>query len=230
VRAKAQRTREQAVADIAKGGPLSGISRTYLPRADDGDRLPAESTRVQLTVEGVTDRLAADLGRLWDVTATKDWANTEANADVVVDGQVLLAQVPSSFLVWFEKQLAELRGYVSRLPVLDPAEVWHYDDASAAWRSEPVQTIRTTKVPKNHVVAPATKEHAAQVQVYTVDVPEGDWTTTKFSGAVPEARRKALLDRVDALAEAVKFAREEANQHTVTDRSVGDVVFGYLLA
>jgi hypothetical protein len=37
-----------------------------------------------------------------------------------------------------------------------------------------------------------------------------------------------LLERVEALQTAVKFAREEANGTTVTDQHVGEAVFGYL--
>lgn len=230
VKARAQRTRERAMDNIGKDGPLSGLERSYRPRNVEGEELPPESVRVQLTVEKITDRLASDLSRYWDVTATKDWANAEATADVIVDGTLLLERVPSSYLVWFEKQLAELRLYLVRLPVLDPAQVWHWDDATAVWRSEPTERVRTRKVFKNHDISPATKEHAAQVQVYTTEEPEGYWTHTQFSGAVPETRRMMLVDRVDKLIEAVKFAREEANRIEVTDQTVGAVVFGWLLA
>lgn len=90
--------------------------------------------------------------------------------------------------------------------------------------------MRAKKIPRNHVLAEATKEHPAQVQVYMEDVPEGDWTTVKFSGALPATRVKTLLDRLTALQHAVKYAREEANGTEVTDRAAGDAVFGYLLA
>jgi len=50
----------------------------------------------------------------------------------------------------------------------------------------------------------------------------------KFSGALPAARINELLERVEALQAAVKFAREEANGTVVTDQHVGDAVFGYL--
>jgi hypothetical protein len=230
VRAAAQRGFDQAAGDISKGSPLNGVSRTYQPRAEDGDQLPPESTRVQVTVDDANTRLAKALARLWDITATKDWANTQARADIVVDGETILADAPGTFLIWFEKQLDALRGYLTKLPVLDPAEEWRYDQVSAAYRSEPAKTVRSRKVPQNHLIHPATVEHPAQVQVFTVDEAVGEWTTTKFSGAIPEARRIELLERVDRLARAVKFAREEANQQTVTDVEVGANVFGYLFA
>jgi hypothetical protein len=88
--------------------------------------------------------------------------------------------------------------------------------------------VRSKKIPRNHVVSEATKEHAAQVQVFTEDVPAGDWTTVKFSGALPATRVRQLLDRVEEVQRAVKYAREEANATEVSDRKAGDAVFGYL--
>ena len=46
------------------------------------------------------------------------------------------------------------------------------------------------------MLAEATQQHPAQVQVYMEDVPEGDWTTVKFSGALPASRVRTLLERV----------------------------------
>jgi hypothetical protein len=64
--------------------------------------------------------------------------------------------------------------------------------------------------------------------VYYEDVVVGHLRTVKFSGALPATRIKELLDRVDKLQQAVKFAREEANNTEVTDVKVGERVFDYL--
>ncbi|MFD0364388.1 hypothetical protein ACFQZZ_23365 [Nocardia sp. GCM10030253] len=213
---------------LQKPGLLAGIARTYQPKDEEGEQLPPESTRVQVTSEEVLRQTAATLTRLFDVTATKDWANTEADADVRVDGEVLLSAVPVSYLLFLEKQLADLYAFVKKLPVLDAAEVWSFDDSSDTWRTDAVRTIRTKKVPRNHVKAEATEKHPAQVEVYYEDIAVGYWTTVKFSGALPARRINELAGRVEKLQQAVKFAREEANGTQVTDRKTGDVVFGYL--
>ena len=70
--------------------------------------------------------------------------------------------------------------------------------------------------------AEATEKHPAQVEVYYEDVVVGHWRTVKFSGALPASRVKELLERVDKLQQAVKFAREEANDSEVTDQQIGD--------
>ena len=50
----------------------------------------------------------------------------------------------------------------------------------------------------------------------------------KFSGALPARRVNELVDRIEKLQQAVKFAREEANGADAVDQRVGDAVFGYL--
>jgi len=187
---------------LQKPALLAGISRTYQPKDEEGEQLPPESTRVQVQAEDVLRDTAATLTRLFDVTATKDWANCTARADVKVDGRVLVADVPVSYLLFLEKQLTDLNTFVRKL--------------------------RTKKVPRNHVKAEATEKHPAQVEVYYEDIPVGYWTTVKFSGALPARRVNELLDRVEKMQQAVKFAREEANGADVTDQRVGDAVFGYL--
>jgi hypothetical protein len=213
---------------VQKTALLSGISRTYQAKDEEGEQLPPESTRVQVKAEEVLRRTAATLTRLLDVTATKDWANCVAKADVTVDGRTLVKDAPVSYLLFLEKQLTDLHTFVKKLPVLDAAEAWSHDPSTDAWKTEPVKTIKTKKVPRNHVKAEATEKHPAQVEVYYEDIPVGYWTTVKFSGALPAVRINELLERVEALQAAVKFAREEANGTVVTDQHVGDAVFGYL--
>lgn len=215
---------------IQKPTLLSGLSRVYQPKDEEGEQLPPESTKVQVKSEETLRDMAATLTRLFDVTATKDWANCHAKADVTVDGQVLLRDVPVSYLLFLEKQLTDLNTFVKKLPVLDAAESWTFDASADCYRTDAVRTIRTKKVPRNHVKAEATEHHPAQVEVYYEDIPVGYWSTTKFSGSLPARRVRELVDRVEKLHAAVKFAREEANGAEVTDQRVGDAVFGYLLA
>ncbi|MBL1288852.1 hypothetical protein ACFTXO_06015 [Streptomyces sp. NPDC057067] len=213
---------------VQKPALLAGISRTYQPKDEEGEQLPPESARVQIKAEEALREMSASLTRLFDVTATKDWANCSARADVTVDGRTVVSEVPVSYLLFLEKQLTDLHTFVKKLPVLDASESWSLDPSTDLWKTDPVRTIRTKKVPRNHVKAEATDKHPAQVDVYYEDVPIGYWTTVKFSGALPARRVNELLERVEKLQHAVKFAREEANGAEVTDRRVGDAVFGYL--
>ncbi len=215
---------------IQKKEPFAGIARTYAPKDEDGQALPPESTKVQVRAE---DLLAGDVRTAWvrllDLVATKDAANAAATADIKVGDQTIAEDVPVTYLIWLEKQLVDLHTLVSKLPTLDQAFDWHRDTAGD-WATPPSQTVKTSKVPRNHVLAPATPEHPAQVTMYTEDVAVGTWTTTKFSGAMPATRQRELLARVADLQRAVKFAREEANGLDVTDMRVGASIFDFLLA
>jgi hypothetical protein len=230
VKAKADRELTDLHRVVQQPDRLSGISRVYQPREDLGEQLPPQSTRVQIVVGDINKLVAKTLTHLFNVVATKDIANTKAEGRVVVGGEILFT-APVPFLLFLEKQLIRVRTYVDKLPTLDPAFNWTLDPTSGVYRTDEVVTTRTRKTPHNHVLYPATPEHPAQVQTYNVDEVVGDWTTYHFSGAITEERRLELLERVDMLAIAVKFAREEANGTSIEDDStIGDTVFEYLFA
>lgn len=213
---------------------LNGMARTYTPRDDEGFRYPDETTYVQVKVESVLREVASDLTDLFDVTAAMDWTNQHARADVVLLGGdqpvVLLADVPVSYLMFLEKQLVNLETLVRKLPVLPSADNWTFDPASDVYKSDPVGTVKTAKVRRNHQLAPATDRHPAQVESFTEDVPIGTWSTVKFSGALPASRVNKMLNRITALTQAVKFAREQANMEDVMAPNPGRRVFDYLFA
>jgi hypothetical protein len=213
---------------LQKAALLSGISRTYRPKDEEGEQLPPESTRVQFKAEDIIRKTVESLTKLFDITATKDWANCKAKANVVVDGKTLLSDVPATYLLFLEKQLVDLHTFIKKLPALDASEAWVFDSSADCWATEPVQTLKTKKVPRNHVKAEATEKHPAQVEVYYEDITVGYWRTVKFSGALPAQRINELLARVERLQEAVKFAREEANNLEVEEQKVGEKVFQYL--
>jgi hypothetical protein len=207
---------------------LSGVSRTYRAKDEDGDRLPSESTRLQVRTEDVLSSVRAGLTELFDVTLTKDVANQEAVGDIYVDGQAIAHGVPVSYLLFLEKQLVDLTTFIDKLPVLDPGEEWAYDFTADAYTTS-VETTRTKKVPRNHVKAAATDKHQAQVDVYFEDVVVGYWTTTKLSGAIAQKDVNGLKARVVELSNAVKTAREAANSFTVTKQEIGTKLFNFLL-
>lgn len=227
-KAHAEGALTRAYHDIQKTGPMSGIARTYKPRDDEGDQLPPESTKLQLRVEDTLDEVSKQLARLFDLTVTKDAGNQKASANVSVNGVVVLTNVPVTTLLTLEKKLIDLQTFISKLPVLDPAEEWEWDENVAAYATPVTKTVKTKKIPRNHVLAAATDKHPAQVQIYHEDVPVGDWSTVKFSGAVTQTRQNELYDHVVKLHEAVQKAREEANVTEVPDVKIGEAIFSFL--
>lgn len=168
------------------------------------------------------------LTEMFDVTATQDWANCQAKANVVVNGTTVLSQVPVIHLLFLEKQLTDLITFIGKLPTLDPSEVWSYNSTSDYYATTPSETTRTRKTPKAFVKYAATKEHPAQVETFHEDVLAGYWQTIKFSGAIPAKERNEMLERAQNLHDAVVKAREEANSIEVTNVGVGKPVLEYV--
>jgi hypothetical protein len=230
IKSRSQKELTEAHHALQKPALLAGIARAYRPKDEEGEQLPPEATKVQMKAEEIIRRTADILTELFDVTATKDFTNCKARADVVVDGKPLLRQVPVTYLLFLEKQLVDLHTFIKKLPVLDASETWAFDPSADCWATEPVQTVKTKKVPRNHVKAEATDKHPAQVEVYHEDIVVGHWKTVKFSGALPAKRINELVDRVERLQQAVKFAREEANNADVEEQKVGRALLSYLFA
>jgi hypothetical protein len=214
---------------VQKNTLFEGISRTYQPKDEDGDKLPKEEKFIQKKAgELITDVKAAMI-EMFDVVATQDAANCVAKADVKVGAAVVLKQVPVTHLLFLEKQLNDITTFIGKLPTLDPSETWVYNEAADHYATVPSETTRTKKVPKAFVKYAATKEHPAQVETFQEDVLAGYWKTIKFSGAIPAQERNQMLEKVRQLHEAVVNAREEANGIEVQPVHVGKALFDYIL-
>lgn len=206
----------------------NGFVKTYQKADDEGEDQAQQRHIVQLRADGVLRSVTDALAELFDIEATKNFANQDARADVVVDGTPLIKAVPVTFLLFLEKQLNDLRTFVSKMPTLDTADTWAEDTNSLTFKTAPIVTQRTKKNVKVIVKYEATKEHPAQTEMISVDEVAGHWSTIKESGALPGARRVDLLARIDTLANAVKIARETANDSDCTKRKVAAPIFGYL--
>ena len=220
---------------LQKSELFNGLARRYSPRDDDpskpaGEKLPDEDKKVQFKAEEIIRVTGEKLTELFDVNAVREYGNTSAKADVIVDGVTLLTGVPVTYLLFLEKKLVDMLTFVRKLPVLDAGENWTKNEVTDLWASGTAGTARTKKVVRPLVLAEATKEHPAQVKETTEDVFVGTWETTKYSSAITAARQNELIRRVVAMQKAVKFAREEANSLDVPEVLVGGPVFKYLFA
>lgn len=221
-------SRVQAEAKFNKPSLFAGLSRSYTPKDDDGEQLPAESTAVQVKAGQVIASVQSSLVMLFDTVATQEYANCVAKASIVVDGKTLLADVPATYILFLEKQLGELLSFVKKIPTLDASESWSYDDGQDCYVTPATETIRTKKVPRILELAKATDKHPAQVQVYQDDISVGRWRTVKYSGAMPARKLNEIIERIERLQRAVKFAREEANRCEAKTQHCGTPVLQYI--
>lgn len=216
---------------LQKIGATDGFEKTYNPlREDDSRVFPPETKKMEFSTREVLDEVEKGMTELFDITAAKDWGNTKATGNVVVDGTTLLVDVPAPYLLFLDKQLSDLLAFVSNIPELDPAVEWTEDSNTGLFRSRPVETIKTEKTQEPLTLAPATDKHPAQVQLISKDVNIGKWTTIKYSGALPKPKKKELRARVQKLINAVKGALEHANMVDSPKIDIGSKVFGFLFA
>jgi hypothetical protein len=228
VKSKVQSGVDGIYKQAQKPANFEGFLKQYRAKTEDAEDVPNERQNVQLIAGRVLKQITERWTELFDVTAQKDFANCSALANVVLNGNTILTQVPVTYLLFLEKQLVDLHTIVSKFPTLDPAEKWTFDADSELNRTEPTFKTRTKKMARAIVLYPATTEHPAQTQLISEDISVGTYEHVKFSGAMPEPEQRRLLARIEALTQAIKSAREEANMIEAPAQSVAEKVFGYV--
>lgn len=127
-----------------------------------------------------------------------------------------------SYLLFLEKQFADVHTLLRKLPVLDASESWTQDPSTDAWKTAPVRTVRAKKVPRNHVKAEATDKDPAQVDVYL----RGRSGRLLDDREVLRRAARAAGERIAGprgeVAAGGEVVREEANGIEVTDEWVGE--------
>lgn len=213
-----------------------GQSRRVEMFADDRQ---AENTsdRKEL-VETVDSKLAHvwenGLADAINVTLSKENSNTseQARADVVVQGKVILKNVPAIALLALEKKLGVLKGLYAAIPTLDTNFAWVPDETAVLpgtlRTAHSQEAYKTEKVLEHKVLYEATKEHPAQIEKYAIDRNVGKIITDKMSGMITPAAKARLLGRISALSTAVKEARQRANMADVLPLNVAEDIRSFI--
>lgn len=170
--------------------------------------------------------------RYLDAVLQKERTNMDAKADIVVDGVAIAENVPATFLLGLEKRLKKIRNDVyASIPTLTPGVEWKIDESigkDVYKMVHPEERFKTKKLRKNHIKYEATKEHPAQVDVYTEDERVARVLTYNWSGKLSSADKSALLEKIDKLIRAVKKARQKANTTEVVKETIGEKLFNYI--
>ncbi len=214
---------------IQKDTLFAGRERTYRPMDEvNGQKQPPESQRVQQRADDLIRQAVAKWTDVWNLIYTQDMGNQQAKADLVVDGTVLLAGVPITFLLYLDKQVNDLQTFITKLPTPDPSEEWSHDPNSGLLRSKATESLRTSKEPTVIVKYEATKDHPAQTELFTKDVPVGTWTQILYSGSMPSDKKNSALARIAKLQDAIKLAKEQANLLEIEKKKAAEAIFGYV--
>ncbi len=127
VKANATKVKTAIYQLIQKTPIFQGIPRTFAPVAEDGYVYPPENQTLQMKAEDLLSQYEQACAELFNLCATQDWANTQAKVYILVDGTTILREVPVSYLLFLEKQIVDIRTFISTLPVLDNSGFWVYD-------------------------------------------------------------------------------------------------------
>lgn len=211
-------------------GLFIGQIKTYAPNDEDGETQPTDTKIVQHTAKEMLAWLEDSYSPWIDVAIQKEIANTNAKANVEIDGVVILEDMPATALLNLENKLADIERVIKGMPVYDPAESWERDTDQGVWKTKPRHTNRTTKRQVPLELSPATEKHPAQVALINEDKFVGVWETTLFCGALSPTAKRKILANILELAQAVKRARQRANTEKIEERKVAADVFAHILS
>jgi hypothetical protein len=195
---------------------FTGSIRTLERLNDSPEDKAIESTarQVKELPTNVVDTVAYILPYLkkaLDLKLSKHLTNQIAKADIVVDGTVLMIDVPVDFLLDLEKQVPRWRKLFASMPTLDPSREWTQERVGVWKTKEPIVSAQTEKVMFPVIMHEATVQHPAQVKESTKDVVVGTFKQTLFSGAATTQQKADAIALCDKLIVAVKEARMRAN-------------------
>ena len=206
-----------------------GHERTYHPKTENDEKLPPEKRVVQQRVTAAVQEANRLLSELWQAVSTQDEGNTKARADVVLEsGTVIAKSVPVTHLLFLEKQMDDVQKFIDSLVVLDPSVDWKLDANTDLYRSDPVETVRTTKQMYPVVLHEGNDKHPPQVKEATRDVQIGTYHVVNFSGAIPAKTKREMLERVRSVKDAIKSARSRANEQAVEQQNFGADILKYV--
>lgn len=225
---------EAVVTFTKKTDHFAGATRTVT--MIDEARSTENTSEEKPVVTTVPDKLAyvgRAVTKFWDTVFTKDLANQNACADLIVNGETLATAVPATWLLGMETKLKAVREMVQQVPTLNPSVSWEPDPVAGKnrWRSKQIDTkFRTEKTVRHKVLYDATKEHPAQIERWNEDVPVGRIEIRSFSGMISPAEKSALLARIDTMIRAVKKARQRANSVEVGKEKIAETLWNYMFS
>lgn len=190
-----------------------------------------ERKDIVTTVQKKLDYTWESIIKYYDVIAQKEVGNQSTHADVIINGEVILSNMPATLLLGLESRLKKVREMYLTIPTLAPGTEWVSDESigEGVFRAKyPEIRHRTEKTVEHKIIVQPTKEHPAQVEKWTSSVPVGNFTTDRWCGMISPAKKSQLLDRIDTLIEAVKQARQRANEVQLENVKVGEIIKNFI--
>lgn len=229
----AKKVVEEATVTFSKKADhfIEKVVRLEMFDEKDKNQERTDAKAMVTTVFQKLDYVRKSVGKYYDLLLQKEKTNQNARADLVVDGVVLLKDVPGTFLLGMENRLKELRAMYEAIPTLQPGPFWMEDPTKdkGVYRSRDAEVrFKTEKKLQYQIITPATDKHPAQVEKWMADVPVGRYVEDVWSSMLSPTQKSELLGRIDNLIRACKKARQRANTTEVSEGEAGTVLFNYI--
>lgn len=215
-------------AKFGKPDLYTGMKKRYEPLEENGQSMPDEDKILPHRVNDDLDELFREFGSWLDVSIQKEITNTQTSAEVMVNGETLIEDLPATALLNLEAKLLELAKTLERIPVNDNAVEWSWDENLLAFKSAPKISYRTERKLGHKVLYDATDHHPAQVETWNEDVRIGIYKTVTHSGAIESVAKRAMMNRLNELLLSVRQARQRANDVEVKYDKISDDIINYL--
>jgi hypothetical protein len=211
---------------------FDGVLKNYVSFDQNGEQIPLEKKELVTTVAEKLDYAKDAMIKAIDATISKEETNASgtAKAPLVLDDGTEFGTLSATSLIALEKYLVRIREVYKRIPTVDPARSWTKDATQArAIYVAPVET-KFRSVEKLDVItkAAATDKFPAQTELVKNVVQVGKYETTYSTGRLQPIEKSNLLTKIDTLIQAVKQARQQANQAQVVNVKLGDKIFTYI--
>jgi len=177
--------------------------------------------------------------RYFNAIAQKEATNQLAKADLIVDGKVLIKDMPATLLLGLESRLRQMREVYAVLPTLPPNIEWedhpdmgegvyrsaHTEDAFKTETGFKAQILYEARFPKE---GEGGSSLPAQVEKISETKNIGKYEKTHWTGVLPPVKKMELMERLDKLTRAVKQARQRANSTPVVKLDIGSILRDYI--
>ena len=168
---------------------FDGINKQYV--SEDDSAVGTNNTEIKEVVTTVAKKVKYAIPAIVagiDIQLSKEMTNSSgtASATLTDEGHGDFGILSATALLSLEKEMVKIRNMYESIPTLDPGKTWVRDDFAGKdmWKTDDSITFRTGKKEEWVIVAPATKEHPAQVKQVTKDGQVGKYLTHYTSGTI----------------------------------------------
>lgn len=228
----ANRLMKESQHTFSKDSLFKGFARYLEMFKDEDKRLEtSEEQKLETTVDENLDYIVPHISKWLDANLQKEKTNQVARADLDIPGVGKIEGLPATFLLGLETKLVKVRQVYEQIPTLPPGINWVEDpmERPGVYKTSIANVqFKTKKDPEFRTVAPATKEHPAQVQKVDRTIETGKYVTTGFCGMMTPFEKAERITRIDFLLREVKKARMRANNAEVVKDRIGEKIFEYI--